>query len=134
MIQPIESHPRPLTGDFRRVLQAHLDSVALRDTDLYAMTIADDSPCMRQVGREPVFGRDAIIAAVREWFADKTWRYVPTVLWTLEQPLTALALLEVNYLERDGSVLVHEEVRMQMLVFQRRGGTWRLVFDHTVAH
>lgn len=134
MIQPIDSHPRPITGDFRRVLQTHLDAIALRDADLYALTIAaDDGPCMRQDGCEPVFGRDAIVAAVRTWFADKSWRYIPTVLWTLEQPSTALALLEVSYIERDGSAQIHEETRMQMLVFQRRAGNWRLVFDHTVA-
>lgn len=135
MIQPIDSHPRPLTGDFRRVLQCHLDAIALRDADLYAMTLAaDDGPCLRQDGRDPIFGREAIVDAVRAWFADKSWRYIPTVLWTLEQPSTALALLEVNYIERDRAARVHEEKRMQLLVFQRRAGSWRLVFDHAIAH
>lgn len=123
-----------LSGDFRRTLQTHLDSIALRDADLYAMTLSpDDGPCLRQEGEgRPLFGRDDIMQAIREWFADHNWSYMPTVLWTMESESTALAVLDVLYIHGEGNTVAESHIT-QMLVFQRRHNFWRLIFDHRIS-
>lgn len=111
----------PLTGDFRRALQTHIDAIVLRDIDLYALTLGNgDAPCLRLGDGAPVVGRDAILETIQAWFNDTPWSYLPTVMWTFEQERTAVALLEMS----------KERRALQLLVFQRPHDGWRLVLDH----
>lgn len=130
--QPTGTSASPLTGDFRRALQTLIDAITLRDIDLYALTVGTgQAPCIRVGDGPPVVGRDAVIEAMRLWFADGSWSYSPTVMWTFEQDRTAFAMLEVSFAARDRrgwSPIEHQE--HQLLVFQRLDDGWRLILDH----
>ena len=123
----------PLTGDFRRALQTLIDAIALRDVDLYALTLGQgEAPCMRQGDGAPMIGRDAIIESVKAWFAEKSWSYYPTVLWTFELERTAMALLDITYSTRNDRGSIAEKRGLQLLVFQRPHDGWRLILDHRI--
>lgn len=119
-----------MTGDFRRALQTHIDAIALRDIDLYALTLGKgDTPCLRLADDPPMLGRDAILESVRTWFADTSWSYFPTVLWTFEQERTAIAMLQVSFSTREVRGTAAEKRALQLLVFQRPYDGWRLILD-----
>lgn len=128
-LHPVHDAPATLTGDFRRTLQTHLDSIALRDIDLYSLTIASgDIPCAKQSNSVMLHGRDAIVEATREWFADRRWSYLTQIVWTLELQDTAIAVLDVAYIVKEPAAPVEHRLT-QMLVFHRRRDGWRLMFD-----
>ena len=124
----VESAAPSLTSDFRRTLQMHIDAIVLRDIELYGLTLGpDDTPCLRQGNEEPVMGRDAIVAAMEKWFADRSLAFHHRVLWTFEQERTAIAMLELMYTSSG-----EPRRELQLLVFQRPRDGWRLVLDHRV--
>lgn len=129
----MDSALAPLTGDFRRTLQTHIDAIALRDIDLYGLILGpDDTPCVQQGDGPPIIGREAVLSAVRASFADSSRTYHPTILWTFEEERTAIAMLEVTITSNGTREATSPSRRLQLLVFQRPRDGWRLVLDHRV--
>jgi hypothetical protein len=110
---------------FLEALTEHIEAIREREIDRFAATLTNDDE-IRFVGGDGGIteGRENVIAAHRDWFADDRWTFDPEILWTREEQNAAWALTRVTYREGDRS-----RQFLLSFLFVQEGGEWRLLYD-----
>lgn len=71
-----------------------------------------------------VEGKDNVVAAHREWFANENWTFEPEILWTREEAGAGFALMRVEYTENGASRRF-----LLLFLFVEENGSWKLLYD-----
>ena len=110
---------------FRETLTRHLDAIQKRDLKALSDTVADDALVLIMADGKLVRGTHEFLEAHRGWFAMPNWTLDAREIEVFESADLGVAVLRLDYREpprvRSESYLT--------LVFQRRGGEWRMVQD-----
>lgn len=115
---------------FDRALEAYLEANRSRDLPLLEhATASNDEVCVTMPTGAQVCGRNAALAAKKQWFAQPQWRMDARVIWTIELDETALAVIEVVYSDADQRGLPRDRRFRQVLAFRRHAGEWKAVAE-----
>ena len=114
---------------FRDALARHLLAIEERDLDALADTIAEDPISLVMSDGRLARSKKEFLEAHRGWFAMKHWRLEVKPVQLFDGPELGVALFQLDYRENaPGNAPVRQE-SLLTLVFQNRGGKWRMVLD-----
>ena len=109
--------------NFRETLGRHLLAIETRDLDTLAATVADPLILIMADGRLKRSRAD-FVDAHRGWFAMKGWTLQAKPIEIYEAGSLGVAVLHLDYRENGKQSLSY-----LTLVFENRGGEWRMVQD-----
>lgn len=116
--------------DFRSALDAHLAAIRSRDLPAFLATVAqDEALSLIMPNGALVRGFSGVTDLHQSWFADPDWSLDAELVRTLETAEMALALLLVDYRDRDAEGRPYERRYYLSLVFAKRDERWLLVHD-----
>ncbi len=114
---------------FREALGRHLLAIEERDLDALADTVAPDAVLLVMSDGKLLRTAREFLDAHRAWFAMKNWRLEVKPVHLTETAELGVALLRLEYREHPPGQPPTRQESLLTLVFQNRGGKWRMVLD-----
>lgn len=115
---------------FQQMLAAHLNAIITRDNDAFVatVTLGDELTLILPTGKL-MRRRAEVLDFMKTWFADPDWQIQFEPVRTVETAEMGLALLLVNYTDRDMDGQPYAMRYYLNLIFANEAGIWRLVHD-----
>ena len=109
---------------FSDALDRHLQSIGKRDVEAFEKTLRPDAQVMGPDG-SIIAGREAVMAAHREWFSSTEFTFEPKIEWQCESGDLGIALVRVHYVERKKA----PRPFYLPLAFAKNGDRWEMFYD-----
>jgi ketosteroid isomerase-like protein len=115
---------------FQQTLTAHLNAITTRDYAAFVATVTqgDELTLILPTGKL-LSSRAEVLDFMANWFADPDWQIQFEPVRTVETAEMGMALLLVNYTDRDLDGQPYALRYYLNLLFANEAGVWRLVHD-----
>ena len=114
---------------FRETLKTHLQAIQNRDRNAFAATVSPSEFTLVTSRGNLITSSDEFLRLHEEWFALPGWRLDAKVQRVHESAEMGVAVIRLDYRDRDSQGKDFQETSYLTLVFQNQDDRWLLIFD-----